>query len=223
MRLVNSKTVIAVALGALLLAGAAAPILAQAAPGDQARPAKVQHQYDPAKAAARLADVYGLDQAAVQARLNSGTSPRDANRAAFLAKASGKSFDEVLGMKKSDNTWKDIAQSLGVTREQMKAARQAMTSDRMSAKLDLDRATVADLLGQGYKARDIGMAGLLAQNADKPVASVLDQKKLNNTWRDVAQSMGVSDDTLKQDMQKMRQAFGGHRGGHHRFGNKSDK
>ena len=222
MRLVSKKSAIAVALGALLLVGAAAPIFAQAAQGDQARPAKAQHQIDPAKAAARLADVYGIDQAAVQARLQSGSSLRDVNRAAFLAKASGKSFDEVLALKKSDNTWKDVANSLGVTREQMKATRQGMTADRLSAKLDLDRATALDLLGQGYKARDVAMAGLLAQNTDKPIASVLDQKKINNTWRDVAQNLGVSDDTMKQDMQKMRQAFGGQRG-HHRFGNKLDK
>ncbi len=222
MRLVSSKTVIAVALGALLIIGAAAPIFAQAQ-NDQARQAKVQRQYDPAKAAAHIANVYGLDQATVLASLNGGASPRDVNRAAFLAKASGKSFEEVLALKKSDNTWRDVARSIGVTREQMKAARQAMTADRLSAKLGLDHGTVAGLLGQGYKARDIAMAGLLAGNTDKTIGSVLDLKKINNTWRDVAASLGVSDDTLKQDMKKMRQAFGGHRGGHHRFGTKLDK
>lgn len=228
MRLVSRKSVIAFALGALLLVGAAAPIFAQAAQGDQARPAAVQHKIDPAKAAARVADFYGLDQAAVQARLENGAKIRDVNAAAFLAKASGKSFDEVLDLKKSDNTWKDVANTLGVTKEQMKATRQALTADRLSSKLDLDRASVADLLGQGYKAHDIAMAGLLAQNTDKPITSVLDQKKINNTWRDVAANLGVSNDTLKQDMQKMRQAFGfggGHRGhgGHHGFAGKLDK
>lgn len=221
MRLVSKKTVISLALGALLIVGAAAPIFAQAQV-DQARPAKAHHQIDPAKVAARVADNFGIDQATVLARLNNGAKPRDVNAAAFLAKAGGKSFDEVMDMKKSDNTWKDVAQSLGVTREQMKATRQSLAADRLSAKLDLDRATVADLQGQGYKTRDIAMAGLLAQNSDKSIASVLDQKKINNTWQDVAQSLGVSNDTLKQDMQKMHQAFG-FRGGHHRFGNKADK
>lgn len=222
MRLVSKKSVIALALGALLLVGAAAPLFAQAAQGDQAQPAKAHHQIDPAKVATRVADTYGIDQTTVLARLNNGAKPKDVNAAAFLAKASGKSFDEIMDLKKSDNTWKDVTKSLGVTREQMKATRQSMAADRLSAKLDLDRATVADLLGQGYKARDIGMAGLLAQNTDKPIASVLDQKKINNTWRDVAENLGVSNDTLKQDMQKMHQAFGGHRG-HHRFDNKLDK
>jgi hypothetical protein len=203
MRLVRSKTVVAVALAALLLVAAAAPIFAH---DGHARP----HKTDPAKVAARLADTYGIDQAAIKARLDSGTSLRDIGRAAFLAKASGKTFDEVLALKKSDNSWKDVANALGVTKDQAKATRRALAADRLSAKLGFDRGTVLGLLEQGYKTRDIAMAGLLAENTGKTPASILDMKKINNTWRDVAGSLGVSDDTLKQDMQKLRQAYGGH-------------
>ncbi len=215
MKLVRNKTVIAFALAALLLVTAAAPIFAQAAQSDQARPVKAQHQMDPAKVAARVSETYGVSQDTVLARLNGGASAKDVNAAAFLAKASGKTFDEVLDLKKSDNTWKDVAKTLGVNKDQVKATRQAMAADRLSSKLGLDRGTAVGLLGQGYKTRDIAMAGLLADNTGKTPASILDMKKINNTWHDVAAALGVSDDTLKQDMQKMRQAFGGHRGGHH--------
>ncbi len=216
MKLVSSKTVVAVALAALLLVGAAAPLFAQSAQGDQARPAKAHHQMDPAKVAARLAETYGISQDTVLARLNSGTGAKDVHAAAFLAKASGKTFDEVLDLKKSDNTWKDVAKTLGVTREQMKATRQAMTADRLSAKLGFDRDTALNLLDQGYRSHDIAMAGLLAENTGKTPASILDMKKINNTWRDVASSLGVSNDTLKQDMKKLHEAFGGFGHGGHR-------
>ncbi len=215
MRLVSKKTVAIFVLGAFVLAGAALSPLAQAAEAEKARPAHEKRQHDPDKAAQRLAEIYGISKDTILARVNGGASVRDIHRAAFLAKASGKTFDEVLDLKTGDTTWKDVAKNLGVTKEQTKAAFHALSADRLNAKLGLDRATVLGLLEQGYKSRDIAMAGLLAENADKTPASVLEMKKINNTWRDVAGSLGVSDETLKQDMLKLRQAFG-HGGRHHR-------
>jgi hypothetical protein len=215
MRLVSNKTVAAFVLGAFLIAGAAVPFIAQAAQPEKARPAMEKRQLDPDKAAQRLSETYGISKDTVLARVKDGTSIRDINRAAFLAKASGKAFDEVLALKKSDNTWKDVAQTLGVTKEQTKATFNALAADRLNAKLGFDRDTVLGLMDEGYKVRDIAVAGLLAENTAKTPASVLELKKINNTWRDVARTLGVSDETFKQDMQKLGQAFG--RDGHHRF------
>ncbi len=214
MRLVSKKTVAVFVLGAFVLAGAALSPLAQAAEGGKARPAHEKRQHDPDKAAQRLAETYGISKDTILARVNAGANVRDLNRAAFLAKANGKTFNEVLDLKTGDNTWKDVAKTLGVTKEQTKAAFHALSADRLSAKLGFDRATVLGLLEQGYKTHDIAVAGLLAENADKTPASVLEMKKINNTWRDVAGSLGISDETLKQDMLKLRQAFGHNR--HHR-------
>ncbi|MDT8902771.1 hypothetical protein [Anaeroselena agilis] len=218
MRLVSKKTVAIFVLGAFVLAGAALSPLAQAAGPEKTRPAIEKRQFDPDKAAQRLSETYGIAKDTVLARLNNGANIRDVNRAAFLAKASGKTLDEVLDLKTGDNNWKDVAKTLGVTREQAKATFRGLSADKLNAKLGFDRATVLGLLEQGYKSRDIAVAGLLAENADKTPASVLEMKKINNTWRDVAQSLGVSDETFKQDMLKLRQAFG--HGGHHRFGHK---
>lgn len=214
MRLVSKKTVAIFVLGAFVLAGAALSPLAQAAGAEKARPALEQRQHDPEKAAQRLSEAYGISKDTILTRVNGGASFRDVHRAAFLAKASGKTFDEVLDLKTGDNTWKDVAKTLGVTKEQAKATFHGLSADRLNAKLGLDRATVLGLLDQGYKTRDIAVAGLLAENAGKTPASVLDMKKINNTWRDVAETLGVSDETFKQDIVKLRQAFG--RGGHHR-------
>lgn len=214
MRLVSKKTVAIFVLGAFVLAGAALSPFAQAAEAEKARPAVEKRQHDPAKAAQRLSETYGISKETILTRVNGGASIRDAHRAAFLAKASGKSFDEVLDLKTGGNTWKDVAKNLGVTKEQAKATHQGLSADRLSAKLGFDRATVLGLLEQGYKTRDIAVAGLLAENTGKTPASVLEMKRINNTWRDVAGSLGVSDETLKQDMLKLKQAFGHKR--HHR-------
>lgn len=218
MRLVGKKTVAAFVLGAFLITGAAVPFIAQAAQPDKDRPALEQRKIDPDKAAQRLSETYGLSKDTILARMNDGAGIRDINRAAFLAKASGKTFDEVLALKKSDNTWKDVASTLGVTKEQTKATFNALAADRLNANLGFDRNTVLGLMNEGYKVRDIAVAGLLAENTDKTPASVLELKKINNTWRDVAHTLGVSDETFKQDMQKLRQALG--RDGHHRFTHK---
>jgi hypothetical protein len=214
MRLVSKKTVAIFVLGAFVLAGAALSPLAQAAEAEKTRPTLEQRQHDPEKAAQRLSETYGISKDTILTRVNGGASIRDVHRAAFLAKASGKTFDEVLDLKTGDNTWKDVAKTLGVTKEQAKATFQGLSADRLNAKLGFDRATVLGLLEQGYKTRDIAVAGLLAENSGKTPASVLEMKKINNTWRDVASTLGISDETLKQDMLKLKQAFGHNR--HHR-------
>ena len=214
--MISKKTIAALVLGAFLVAGAAAPFIVSAAGEHKSRSAAHQRQFSPAQAAERLAETYGVSKETVLNQFTSGAKFRDIHRAAFLAKASDKPLDEVLALKKSDNTWKDVAQTLGVTREKAKATRHGLVADRFSAKLGFDRAATLDLLGQGYKPRDIAFAGLLAENTGKPTADVLALKKINNNWRDVAQTLGVSDETLKQDMTKLRQAFPRHGRGHHK-------
>lgn len=212
--MISKRTVAALVLGAFLLAGAAAPFIVSAAEEHKSRPAVEKRQFSPAQAAERLAETYGVSKETVLNQFTSGVKFRDIHRAAFLAKASDRPLDEVLALKKSDNTWKDVAQTLGVTREKAKATRHTLVADRLNAKLGFDRATTLDLLGQGYKPRDITVAGLLAENTGKAPADVLALKKINNTWRDVAGTLGVSDETFKQDMTKLRQAFPRHGRGH---------
>ena len=162
--------------------------MAQAAQGDKDRPGFGQRQVDPDKAAERLAEVFGIDKATVLDHYNNGVKFRDIGRAAFLAKASGKTLDDVLALKTADNKWRDVAKTLGITKEQAKATHRALTADRLSAKLGFDRQATLGLLDNGYRPRDVAVAGLLAGNTGKTSQEILDMKKINNTWRDVADS-----------------------------------
>ncbi len=213
MNRLSKKAVAMIALGAFILLVAAAPFAVQAAQGDKHGPGFGQHQFDPDKAADRLADTFGMSKETILDQYNKGVKFRDIGRAAFLAKASNKPLDEVLALKTADNKWRDVTQTLGITKEQMKATRQALAADRLSSKLGFDRQATLGLLEQGYRTRDVAVAGLLAQDTGKTSQEILGLKKINNSWRDVAQTLGVSKDTMKQDAEKLRQAFG--RPGHH--------
>ena len=128
---------------ALLLSCAALPYAVQAGTAKQ----------DSEKYASRIAENFKLDKAAIQQYCQKGVKPMDIRQAAILSQISGKSFDEVLAKKTSANTWQDVATSLGVSKEQMKAARQKLMAQNMHKKLNLDEAAVQNLLQQGYHPR----------------------------------------------------------------------
>ena len=66
--------------------------------------------------AKKFADAYGVEQAEVADALKNRIHFDDIKNAAVLAKLSGKSFSEVLAMK---TDWRQVAEKLGVTREQV--------------------------------------------------------------------------------------------------------
>jgi hypothetical protein len=216
MKMLPKKTLAAVIAGAFIIAGVLSPFIVQAATSQQDRSAVEHRQVDPDKAAQRIADNFGLDKDTVLKYHTNGIAFRDIGRAALLANAANKSIDEVIGLKTSSNTWKDVAKTLNVTKDQLKTARNTIAANRLNAKLGFDKDTVMNLFEQGYKTRDVAMAGLLAQDTGKTIATVLDMKKINNTWRDVANSLGVDNATQKQDMQKLQQAFPNYFHKHHK-------
>ncbi len=208
--------------GTFMIAMAATPFVVQAAEMDSTP--MEQHQMEhkgwhnqkmsPAKVAQHLSDTFGIDQATILKCYVQGTSFKDIGRAAFLAKASGKSFTDVISLKTSDNNWKDVATTLGITKEQMKATRQDLIASGLNKKIGLDKEIALNLLHDGYQPRDIGMAAELGKNTDKSLTEVLSMKKINNTWFDVANTLGVDKETFKKDMKELGFGFG-HRG--HRF------
>jgi cell division protein YceG involved in septum cleavage len=218
MKIVSRQTIAAMVAGAFMIAAATTPFIVQAAETDAA-PMK-QHQMEqknwhqkmsPTEIAQHLADTFGIDQATVLQYYVQGTSFRDIGHAAFLAKASNKSFTDILALKTSDNNWKDVVTTLGITKEQMKATRQDMIATGLNKKIGLDKETALNLLHDGYQPHDIGMAAELSKNTDKTLTDVLALKKINNTWSDVATSLGVDNETFKKDMKEIGFGFG-HRG-----------
>ena len=61
-----------------------------------------------------FAKMTGLDVKTVQSLLKDGYDPRDIDVAAKIAKAANKDVKNVLGKRKINNTWDDVAKSFGV-------------------------------------------------------------------------------------------------------------
>lgn len=141
---------------------------------------------------------YGLSGAEVEKAFNDGVHIEDIRRAAVLAKLSGKSFSEVLAMKVD---WPQVAKKLGITREQVIEFFWEERNDTFAERLNLDKKTFKGLLKDGYDHRDIFIAGKIAQASGKNIKTVLEKRRINNTWDDVAKSFGVD---LKKIMAQVR-------------------
>ncbi|WP_094607221.1 hypothetical protein SPSIL_057700 [Sporomusa silvacetica DSM 10669] len=150
----------------------------------------------------------GIDKEAATKYLNPGIDPRELGLAATMAKVSGKSFVNVLQMKNLANTWTDVEQALGITKEQLHAFHLNMMADQMEEDFAIPRQTALDLLTQKYNPQDILAANVLATAAHKTIDDVLVMKKINNKWKDVAQTLGVDVKVLNLPM-KLGRAYVG--------------
>lgn len=212
MNTLTKKRMLGLVAGGVLLAGAISPFIVQAAEQCNFRPPAMGHQQmDPGKMAQHIADKFGVSKEEVLAYEKQGVHFKDLNHASLLAKASGKTLKEVMQIKTLDNTWKDVAQSLGVTKEQIRVVHQDMAAANLESKLSIPKQTSLDLMQQGYRSHDIAAANELSKNTSKPISDILSMRKINNTWYDVAQSLGVDEETFKQDMKNVGVAF------HHRY------
>ena len=70
-------------------------------------------------------------------------------------------------------------------------------ASRIEQKGNVDKDTALKLLRNGYRAQDIECAGLLAKKSGEDIQSVLDKKKINNRWSDVAEQLGVDWKSLR--------------------------
>ncbi|HWR31328.1 MAG TPA: hypothetical protein VN631_15995 [Negativicutes bacterium] len=206
MKISGKNAVVGLVLGAFVLASAMTPLAVLAAErGDcvNAGYAMQRPHFDPAKISQKLAETFGINQDDVVNYQQQGVSYRDLARASFMAKASGQPLKAVMAAKTYDNTWQDVAQTLGVTAERMQATRHDIAATKLEKNLGLAKQTSLDLMQQGYRSRDIAVANELAKNTSKPIGDILAMRKINNTWSDVAQTLGVNETTLKQDLAKI--------------------
>ena len=82
-------------------------------------------------------------------------------------------------------------QALGITKEKYEETVLELMAKDISKRSNLSEAEVKKLLDNHYHPRDIRIAGRLAKAAGKDVQSVLDMKKLNQRWIDVADELKV--------------------------------
>ena len=140
-----------------------------------------------------ISERYDVDAAQVKQALDDGIFYEEIKHAAVLAKLSGKSFSEVMAMRVD---WKQVAEKLGVTREQLEAFYEQERNEHFAKRAGIDVKTWQSLIKDGYDPRDIMIAGKIAQASNKNIKSVLDKRKINNTWEDVAKSFGVDMKTI---------------------------
>ena len=220
MKFFNKKVFVGIAAVAMIAGGSAMLLdldTVHAAQQGQTTQRTANRQQRPPKfnlndMAARLADKCNISADEIISYCNNGGDFRDAQQAARLAKLSGKSFKDVVAAKTDDNRWEQVAESLGVTRDQMKADMDSDLADRMAERGNITASVAMQLLQEGYDVRDIDRAAVLAKASGKDVHDVLSMKKTNNRWSDVAKELGVEESTLQQDRPERAQGKRGHHG-----------
>lgn len=207
MKITQRKMIAGIVAGLVLTAGGFGVLSAQSQSQDGAqhrmfakgeRPDGQMPQMDASEAAKHIAETFGVDESQVKNAIENKKDFRDIGQAAMIAKVSGKSFDEVMALKTDDKNWRDIGESLGVTREKVEEVRQSMTAQHLSQDGDIDESKALSLLKKGYEPRDIDCAAALAKASGKDIQSVLDRKKINNRWGDVAKELGVDANVLQK-------------------------
>lgn len=131
---------------------------------------------------------YGVSEKEILNALEAGKRHEDIDTAAMLSKISGKSLTNVLNMKAD---WHDVMKRLGITREKYRAALKEVAIQDLARRSELSESTVKNLLENHYFPRDIEIAGRLAKASGKDVQEILDSKKINQRWVDVAEQLNV--------------------------------
>lgn len=149
-------------------------------------------EFDRDKAAQKVADEFGLNKEEIKQAFVKNTDFRDIGQAALLAKLSGKSFKEVLDYKQGGCTWPETENWCGVTHETVKAELDNQVSARIHRRFsNVSQDEARKLLQDGYHPMDIEAASILSSKSGKNVEYVLSLKKINNSWKDVAEELGL--------------------------------
>ena len=135
-----------------------------------------------------FSDKYGVDSAQIEKALSDGVHIGDIRYAAVLSKLSGKNFSDVLAMKVD---WGQVADKLGVKHEQIADFFQQEREEYFAKRVGIDVKTLQALLKDDYAPHDIDIAGKIAKASNKNIKNVLEKRRINNTWEDVAKSFGV--------------------------------
>ena len=149
---------------------------------------RMNREFNREEVAKNIAARYGISESEIQAAFENNVHPHDIDRAALLAKISGKSFSEVLSMK---SDWRDVESKLGITQDQIRDAEMQMFIADLATDTGASEKTIKSLLDEGYDPHDIEIAGYLAKESNKDIKKVLSMRKINNHWSDVAKELGV--------------------------------
>ena len=157
----------------------------------------------PQAMAENMAKTFGLDAGEILAAHEANCHHRDIMHAAFVAKACGQPFAHVIKLKTADNSWRDVEAMMRVSPEMMRGVWNDIVTDRLVDRLNLERKTVKGLIDDGYKAYDISFAAVIAKLSNSDVKAVLKERKINNTWRDVAKAHKVDERKMAQEIREL--------------------
>lgn len=212
MTIVGKRIAIGMITGAVILCGAIGTYNSAAHAAIHRGPHNAENvpprHMDSSKVAEHISEQFGVDKSQVQKYLESGNcDPRDLMEGAMIAKLSGKSFDDVLSAKNDKTRWSEVAEKFGVNKDQIREAHDDMMAEGLSRNGSISKSDALKLLKDGYRPDDLSVASQIAKSSGKSIKDVLSMKKLNNSWRDVAKSLGVSDNLVHE-------RHGGPRGHH---------
>lgn len=216
-KIVAKKLIILAVTGAFVLTGLGATQIPQSVALAATQNFHQQDRHynrdaNPERMAENIQEVFGIEKQVILDYNAKGWRFRDLHEAAFIAYASQKTFSDVLNAKTVTNSWRDVSESFGLTKEQRRSVERMMMSNRMATHLEISASTVKNLLDAGYHPRDIAMAATLSKKSNKSMDAVLGMKKINNSWYDVATSLGLSDTTYNQCRDDARYGYGDKKG-----------
>lgn len=152
-----------------------------------------------------IQDSFGIDKQTILTYHDQGWKMPDLRMAAFISYASDKPFSEVLNAKTMTNDWREVSESFGVTKEKMQTLMQSKMSKQMAENLGVAETVIDSFLSKGYHPHDISMAIALSKHADKSIDEIINMKKINNRWSDVAASLGINDQDYQESRDLARQ------------------
>ena len=203
MRSNRKKVLIGMAVGLLLVGGGAfgyvhtvGQVRAEAEAW-QGQPPPVM-QVDPEKAAKHIAEAFCIDESEVRAAIEAKRDFRDIGHAAMLAKISGESFKDVLALKRDGKDWREVDGELHITREQIRGVMMEIEARHLAVRSNISEGKALALLRDGYRSFDVFEAAEIANASGKDIQSVLDRKKINNHWEDVARGFDVDPELLRE-------------------------
>lgn len=147
---------------------------------------------DADRAAASIAENYGIEETIVQRYLDDGWHPRAIEQGCLLADLSGQSLDTIMDTKAQGLSWQQVAASFNVTQDNIANARAKSFAQDFAQRHDMNEYTARRLLEDGYHPDDIAIANAIAKRSDTPIYKVISMRKINNTWQDVAHEVGLS-------------------------------
>lgn len=147
---------------------------------------------DRERSIAAIVDTYGIDEETVLKYYNEGWHPRAIEQGCLIADLSGQSLDTIMETKAKGLSWHEVAASVNVSQDNIANARFKSFAKDFAVRHDMNEFTARRLLEDGYHPEDIAAANAIAKRSDTPIYKVLSLRKINNTWQDVAQEVGLS-------------------------------